>query len=232
MKKVILLFALCFAFAANAQDTYFTIYNFTVKPQDVSTVYKLVDDYYSKNKPADVTVSLYENHLHNSANNYTHSLVFNGSLDAIGNMYGGGPSDTWALFLTQLQQFETGESSAAGMSIASYGDFTTEHPVQRILLISTPDGDAFTAGFKKFNSQHTPDGMVIITGSISAGQIDGANRWVVQGFKDFKAAFGGSDKLVPEATRAARDKAWGEYMASIEGTRIVHSGLRVLMGSW
>jgi hypothetical protein len=232
MKKVILLFALCIAYATNAQESYFTVYNFTVKPQDVSTVYKLVDDYYTKNKPEGVMVSLYENHLHNSDNNYTHSLVFNGSLDAIGNMYGGGPSDKWALFLTQLQQFETGESSAAGMSTASYGDLATEHPIQRLLLLSTPDGDTFDQGFNKFNSQHTIDGMIAMTGTISVGHMDGVNRWVVLGFKDFKAAFGGANLLVPEAKRAARDKAWGEYMASIEGTKIVHSGLRVLLGSW
>ena len=122
MKKVLLIFALAFAVAMHAQQSYFTVYNFSVKPEDGATVFKLVDDYYSKNKPAGVTVSLYENHLHNSANNYTHSLVFNGPLDALGNAYASGPSDSWSLFLTQLMQHSTGSSSASGMVVSGYGD--------------------------------------------------------------------------------------------------------------
>jgi hypothetical protein len=232
MKKVLLIFALAFAFVMHAQQSYFTVYNFSVNPEDGATVFKLVDDYYSKNKPAGVTVSLYENHLHNSANNYTHSLVFTGSLDAVGNMYGGGPSDSWSLFLTQLQQHETGISSASGMVVSVYGDMNVAHPVQRLLLLNVPDGDAFATGFDKFNSKYTPDGMFVMNGVITTGHMDGVNRWVVLGFKDFKAAFGGPDHLVPDAMRSARDKAWDEYMASIEGARIVHSGLRVLMKAW
>lgn len=232
MKKVILLFAFCIAFATHAQESYFTVYNFKVKPQDAATVYKLVDDYYTKNKPEGITVSLYENHLHNSDNNYTHSLVFNGSLDAIGNMYSGGPSDTWSLFLTQLEQHETGVSSATGTVLAAYGDFEVAHPVQRLMLLSAPEGIAFIESYKKFHSSHNPDGMIVMTGDITVGHADGVNRWALLGFKDFKAAFGGPGTLLSGATLAAREKAWGEFMTSIAGTNIVHSGLRVLIGSW
>lgn len=51
MKKIIFAFALFVAFSVSAQDSYYTMYRFVVEPQNQATVYKLVDDYYSKNKP-------------------------------------------------------------------------------------------------------------------------------------------------------------------------------------
>ncbi len=90
MKKTILILCLLGAFAMKAQESYFTLYNVTVKPQDVSTVYQLFDDYFSKNKAEGVSVSLWENHLTDASNNYTYAVVFGGSLDAMGAMFAGG----------------------------------------------------------------------------------------------------------------------------------------------
>ncbi len=78
-KNFILLFVLFIVYVASAQDNYYTKYSFVVDPQDEATVYKLVDDFYSKNKPEDVFVRFFENHFKSQGNNATHSLVFLGT---------------------------------------------------------------------------------------------------------------------------------------------------------
>jgi hypothetical protein len=234
MKKLIIIPSLLLASLLYGQESYFTTYNFTVAPEDNSTVYQLVNDYYSKNKAEGVTVYLYENHFNDSGSNFTHSIIFTGSLDAIGNMYGGGDNPTWDLFLTRLNQHITGGfSSAAGTRIASYGDGTLSLPIQRIYILDSEDGDAFEAGFRKFHENHDPAGIVSIMGNISLGvSPEGENRWVIVGFKDFKSALGGVNKMLSDAEKKARDKAWDEYVASNGGVKLIRSGLRVRLGSW
>ena len=217
-----------------AQELYFTTYHFTVKPENVSTVYKIVDDYYSKNKPEGVSVFLYENHFHDSGNSFSHSIVFAGSLDALGGMYGGGQSDSWQLFITRVNQhLDGGYSSAMGSRIAHVGDMSVMYPVQRYILLDAEDGDALEAGFRKYHGAHNPDGMMVMMGNFNAGRSpDGENRWIIQGFKDFKSAMGGSAYLRDDSKKAASDKAWAEYMASHGGVEVVRTGLRVMLGNW
>ncbi len=234
MKKFIVYLLFLTAISINAQESYFTIYNFSVEPQNEATVYQLVDDYYSANKAEGVAVSLYENHFNDSGNNFTHGLVFAGSFDAVGNMYSGGNNDTWNLFLTKLNQhIKEGFSSAMGTSIASFGDSSISHPAQRYIMLHVEDGDAFDAAYKAFNSKHNPEGRISMMGNITAGQSpNGENRWVINGFKDFKAAIGGADKLLTEQALAERDKGWDEFRATHGGVKLVRTGLRVLLGQW
>ena len=234
MKKLSIIPLLFLVTMVHAQEGYFTIYNFTVAPKNVSTVYQIVNDYYSENKSEGVSVSLYENHFNDSRNNFTHSLVFSGSLDAMGNAYGGGENVSWSLFLTRLNQFiEDGFSSAMGTRIASYGDMSESHPVQRYYILDAEEGDVFEEGFRKFHSKHDPDGIVTMMGNIVLGNSpEGENRWVIVGFMDFKSAMGGAGTLMTEKAREERSKAWGEYMAANGGVRMIRSGLRVLLGSW
>lgn len=234
MKKLCTLMGLFMVFALTAQDSYFTVYNFTVSAEDVSTIYKLVGDYYSENKPEGVTVSLYENHFNDSGNNFTHSIVFSGSLDAMGGMYSGGQNPTWELFITRINQhMEEGFSSAMGRTIDSYGDNSTPHPVQQYFLLNVKDGEAFNKGYATFHSKHNPEGTIVAMGNITAGRSPhGENRWVIRGFKDFKSAMGGVDKLRTDTEKAASDKAWDEFMDSHGGVSVVRSGLRVRLGEW
>ena len=234
MKKLLITIFLLTCFSISAQEAYFTTYNFTVEAEDVSTVYKLVDEYYSKNKTEGVRVYLFENHFNDSGNNFSHSIVFAGSLDALSGMYGGGQNDTWQLFITRINQhLKDSFSSAMGTRIASYGDMDKPHPVQRYYILDSEDGDAFEAGFRKFHSEHDPEGIVSLMGNFTAGSSpEGENRWVVVGFEDFKSAMGGTDILMSDAAKAARDKAWDEYMDSHGGVRMIRSGLRILMGNW
>lgn len=234
MKNIFIYCLMFTAITLTAQESYFTIYNFSVEPQETSTVYQLVNDYYSANKSEGVTVSLYENHFNDSGNNFTHSIVFSGSFDAIGNMYSGGNNDSWNLFLTRLNQhIKDGFSSAMGTSIASYGDTSTSHPFQRYVLLDVEDGNAFDAAYKALNSKTNPEGRITMIGNITAGQSpEGENRWVINGFKDFKAAIGGANKLMTDQARAARDKGWEEFRATNGGVRVVRTGMRILMGQW
>jgi len=58
---------------------------------------------------------------------------------------------------------------------------------------------------------------------------------VVLGFKDFKSALGGATKMLSGAALDARNKAWDEYMASLDshgGVKLVSTGLRILLGEW
>ncbi|NND15600.1 MAG: hypothetical protein HKN89_04695 [Eudoraea sp.] len=192
-----------------------------------------MDDYFSENKTEGVTVSLYENHFNDSGNNFTHSVVFTGSLDAIGNMYGGGENTKWELFLTRTGMFTKGVSSAMGRTIASYGDASTPHPIQKYFLLDVEDGSAYSAAYEKYNSEHNPEGRIAALGNISSGHApDGANMWMVNSFKDFKSAMAGVGGLRNEANREAHSKAWSEYRDTRGEVRLVRSGLRILLGQW
>ena len=234
MKKLCTLLGLFMVFTLTAQDTYFTVYNFSVAAEDVSSVYDLVDGYYSKNKPDGVTVSLYENHFNDKGYNFTHSIVFSGTLDAMGGMYAGGDNDTWQLFITRINiHMEEGFSSLMGRRLDGYGDSSTQHPVQKYFLLDAADTDAFDTGYAKYHSKHNPEGAIVAMGNITAGRSPhGENRWVIQGFKDFKSAMGGTNMLRTEKEKAASDKAWQAYMDSHGGVEVVRSGLRVQLGQW
>jgi hypothetical protein len=210
------------------------MYTFVVEPQDEATVYKLVDDYYSKNKPEGVFVRLFENHFHDAGNNATNAIVFTGTREDLGNMYSGGPNDSFSLFLTRLNQhIKDGSGSAMGRSLSIYGDTNTRYPVQRYYLLDAEDTDAFDAAHIKFHSENTPPGVIVNMGNIISGMApNGPNRWVIVGFKDMKTAMGGPNSLLTGAALTAREKAWDDFLASNGGVRIVRSGLRMLLGAW
>ena len=234
MKKLLITAFMLAGMAIYAQEAYFSVYNFSVADEDVSTVYKLVDEYYSKNKPEGVTVYLFENHFKDSGNNFTHSIVFAGSLDALSGMYSGGQNETWQLFITQVNQhLEDSFSSGMGTRIASYGDRSATYPVQRYFFLNAEDGDAFEEGYRTYHSKHNPDGVIVAMGNITAGRSPhGENRWVIIGYKDMKSAMGGTDMMRTDAEKAAADKAWDAYMASHGGVTVVRSGLRFQLGTW
>ena len=237
MKKLFALLVCLVAFMVHGQERYFTLYSFTANPKDHGTVYQLVHDFYSKNKPAGVTISLYENHLSNAGNQTTHTIVFSGTLDAVGGMYTGDPSESFELFLTRLNgHISESGASVSGHTLSAHGDASQPHPIQRVVLLDVEDEANFLEGFNKFNSSHRPADMTIATGVIDIGHApDGANHWVVLGFKDFKSALGGATKMLSGAALDARNKAWDEYMASLDshgGVKLVSTGLRILLGEW
>lgn len=232
MKKIIFVFALLIAFSVSAQDSYYTMYRFVVEPQNQATVYNLVKDYYSENKPEGVFVRLFE--IHFSGGDATHSIVFSGSQEALGNMYGGGPNDSFSLFLTRLNQhIKEGSGSGMGRNISLIGKTDVRYFAQRIYLLDVKDTEAFDAAHKKFHSAHNPEGVLVNMGAPNAGMGTGNfNRWVMVGFKDMKTAIGGVNKMLDGDALKAREKAREVLRASNGGAELKGSGLRLLLGAW
>lgn len=234
MKKLFLIITLFIGFICSAQESYFTVYNFTVTPQNEAIVVKLFDDYFSSNKSEEISVALYENHFNDSGNNFTHSVAFRGSLDAMGEMYSGVNNDLWNLFITRVNQhIKDGFSSFMGKVISVHGDSEATYPFQRYYLVDVDDMSKFKTAHNTYSENHNPDGQLTVMGNISLGRgPDGANAWVIVGFKDFKTAMGGSGTLKTEAERKASDKGWDERRANDGDVELVRTGLRIQLKSW
>lgn len=233
MKNLLTLWVMLLACAVTAQDSYFTIYNFSVADEDVGTVYGLMDDYFSTNKMEGVTVSLYENHLKSQEYNFSHSVVFSGSSDALGAMYGAGQNAEWSLFLARINMHTDDFSSAMGETLAQYGDTSIPHPVSKVFILAVEEEAAFVEGYKKFHAAHNPEGRIASMGNVLSGHSDdGANFWIVNQFKDFKSAMEGPKGLQSEAEYEASSKAWEEYMATLENSKLIRSMLRFRLGQW
>ena len=120
MKKYLLITTL-FLMSLNlfAQERYWTAYNFSVESKDIETVAKIANDFFSNpgSKADGVTVYLFENHFSDNDNNFTHSVVFRGTLDAMGNQYsptGGVAQEKFQAFQTKISQFAKAHSSSSG----------------------------------------------------------------------------------------------------------------------
>ncbi len=234
MKKLLFSLLVVTAFTVNAQVSYWTNYHVVVAPDEVETVYNLIDDYFTANQPEGVTVAFWENHFNDHSNNFTHSLNFAGSLDAMGNFYGQDGGDAWSLFLVKLNQhIEEGYSARMGTRTAANGDLSQEYPVQKYFIVHAEDGAVWNDAYNKHFKANTPEGSLNMMGNFTSGvSPEGENRWVINGFKDFKAAIGGAGALMSPAEEAARDKSWKEFLKTNGESHLIRSGTRVRMGQW
>ena len=234
MKKLTTLLMLLFTMTLAAQETYFTIYNFVVEPSEESTVLKLIGDYFSTHKSEGVTVSLWENHFSDSENNFTHGIVFSGSLDAMGARYSTDGGADWGLFITKVNQhIKDGFSSAMGKTLGSWGDMSAEYPVQNYYIVQVENSDAFRSAYSKYQSSAVRKGWMNLFGNYTTGVgPDGGSHWAITGHKDFKSAMGGSDAVLTEAEKTARDKAWNTFRETNGGVKLVRSGTRIMLGQW
>ena len=235
MRKLILSLLFLIAYAVSAQTNYYTMYSFVVEPQNEATVVKLIDDYYSNNKPEGVFVRLFENHFQDGSQEATHHLIFSGSQEAMGNMYTGGDA-SFALFLTQVnQQIKKGAGSSMGRHISLHLDEGegNRYYYHRVYLLKVDDTEAFDREYKKFHSAHRPDGTLSLLATPMLGEGWGEyNRIAVVGFKDMKSAIGGPAALLTEKAREARQKARAQRRANDGDVEIIGSGLRILLGAW
>lgn len=233
MKRVTFLVFLCMALLTQAQTSYFTAYNFTVEPHNVGTVYNLVDTYYKAHKPEGVTVWLYENHFNDAGNNYTHSIVFAGSLDAMGAMYSSS-DEAFQLFLTNVNaHIRDGYSAVSGTVQQTFAGGDGPFPFRRLFQLDVDNAEAFSKSFQEFNTKHNPMGRMLSMGAITMGRSpEGETHFVLVGFKDMKAAMAGVYGLVPENQRAAYDKAWDAHRESSGEVSIVRNSLMVVLGEW
>ena len=253
MKKIILILSLAFTMAVQAQTEYWTSYTFVVEPQDVQAVYSLVDSYYKAHKPEGVSVRLFENHFRDHDNNYSHVLVFSGSLDAMGDMYGEGQNESFDLFLSRMNQhLKEGYSASMGRGVAGYMGGAGPFPFRRMFVVKAEDSDAFEAAFQKMNAEHNPDGRMIFLGSITSGRsaagethfmiflgsitsgrsAAGETHFMIAAFRTFKAALAGVGPLIPANKQDAYDKAWKEFADTNGGVTMISTSMRVLLGEW
>ena len=234
MKKGFFCLLFFMALTLSAQESYWTNYNFVLEPQNEEMVYKLMDDYFKANQPEGITVTLYENHFNDHKNNFTHSIGFSGSLEAMGKMYSGGGGAAWKLLLVQLNQhIKEGYSSRMGTRKSHVGDLSQDYPVQKYFIVHVEDGSTWDKAFNTYMNANHPEGMLNMMGNFTAGvSSDGENRWVINGFKDFKTAFGGAGILRTDAENKANGKAWQTFLDNNGESHLVRSGLRVRIGQW
>jgi hypothetical protein len=229
---IITLTLLCFNYAVNAQEYYWTTYSFNVEAEDVTTVVSLTDDYFSQpgSKTEGVTVYLFENHFRDSDNDWSHQFAFTGSLDAMGEQYSRGENDSWELFLTKLSQFTKSHSAAAGNSLITIGEAGT-HPIQNILWLDVEDAGKFAAAWKKYHSKFNPDDRRITLGQFRLGRSAmHETHYVLQGFNDFKSAFNAGKY---RSGNKAAEKAWDEFIDAIsEDVTILRTNTRIMVGKW
>jgi hypothetical protein len=234
MKKLITSLLLFTVFAISAQESYWTNYTFNVEPENETVVFKLIDDYFKEHKTEGVTVSMYSNHFHDSENSATHMIVFSGSLETLGGMYATIGGDAWDLLGARLDHYIKDDSGARmGTMKKSFGDTDDDYPIQRYYILDVEDEVAFELGITKFNTDHKPEGRVVMMGNFTSGvSPEGENHWAIVGFKDFKGAIGGASAGLSASQRAARDAGWKTFQENNGGVRLVRSGLRVRLGQW
>jgi hypothetical protein len=234
MKKVFFCLLVVMACTLSAQEGYWTQYQVVVEPQNEEMVYNLMDDYFTANTPEGVTVSLWENHFNDHGNNFTHSIGFSGTLEALGNMYGNDGGAAWKLLLVQLNQhIKAGYSSHMGTITGSNGDLSQEYPIQKYFIVHADDGPTWNKAFAKYMAGNNPGGMLIMKGNFTSGASPaGENRWVINGFKDFKSALGGAGALRSDDQKTANNKAWKTFQETNGKSHLVRSGLRVRIGQW
>ena len=217
MKNVLLgVFALCTT-VLFAQEYQWTSYNFSVANEDAEIVGKIVGDYFGEegSKNEGVSVFLFENHFNDNSINYTHSIVFTGTLDAMGAQYNREPNPKWDLFLAKLNQFTENHSSGAGTGLISFGE-PGSHPVQNIYWLDVKDPQKFAAAFSKYNKKYNPSDRRVTLGNFGLGN-------------DLKTAFNTS--LYRKNNKAAQ-AAWDEYWDNAGEVNMVRSTTRVMLGKW
>ena len=228
MKNTFFLLSLLVTSITFGQTRYWTSYNFTVEPQNQAAVYKLLDDYFTA-KPTsdDVNAYLYENHFKDHGNNYSHSLIWAGSLDGMGAQYKPKQDKDWELLLTKLTQLiDDFHSATMGNTVVNIGE---NKPIQRYYYLDVEDPQSYLAAFNKYQKYRPKDRQVLLGGFSAGRSPDGETHWIIIGFDDMKSAM---DAGAYRRNNAQAQKAWDEYAKNRWETRLVRSGLRIMLGNW
>ena len=227
MKKTILLLLLISTLSFG-QTRYWTSYNVIIEPENVEAVYNLFDDYFKSNPTSEnVNAYMYENHFRDNGNNYTHSFIWAGGLDGMGAQYAPKANNDWELLLTKANQLikET-HSATMGNTVVNQGE---NKPIQRYFYLNVEDPEKYLMAFKKSLKFRSKERQILLGGFSAGRSPDGETHWVIVGFDDMKSAMdtGSYRRSNPEA-----QKSWDEYRKNRGNSRLVRSGLRLLMGSW
>ena len=228
MKNTFFLLLLLVTSITFGQTRYWTSYNFTVEPQNEAAVYKLVDDYFKANPTSDdVNAYFYENHFKDSGNNYSHSFIWAGSLDGMGAQYSPKIDKDWELLITKINQIiDKYHSATMGNTVVNIGE---NKPIQRYFYLDVEDPRRYLEAFNKYQKYRPKDRQVLLGGFSAGRSPDGETHWIIIGFDDMKSAM---DAGAYRRNNAQAQKAWDEYGKNRGETRLVRSGLRIMLGNW
>jgi hypothetical protein len=233
MKKIILSLLLLTSLNLLAQETYWTDYAFNVEVEDEEIVTKLTNDYFSSpnSKAEGVTVLLFENHFKPSSNNASHTIVFTGTLDAMGKQYAQGNNLSWDLFLTKLHRYTTSHSSAAGRSLISMG-VPGSYPVQNAYILKIKNGRKFAAAWENYQTKANPEDRQVSFGQFNLGKsTNGETHYVLSEVKSFKDAFRMGEFRNP--IMSAKNTAWNKFIEEFDGNaEMVRTLTRTVIGKW
>ncbi len=120
-----------------------------------------------------------------------------------------------------------------GTRLQAYGDSSQTYPYQIYILLHVENMAKWGPAYAKLNRSTNPPGRLNMMGQFSAGRgPDGANVWVINGFKDFKSAMGGINSMMTPQQKQARDRAWEAFQATEGVVTVVRNGMRILMKTW
>tara|TARA_B110000014_G_scaffold230032_1_gene191243 strand:- start:1196 stop:1882 length:687 start_codon:yes stop_codon:yes gene_type:complete len=227
MKKSILIF-LFFAISSNlfAQNAW-SVYEWKVKPENVSTVLNICDEYLSQegNVTEGTTIALYEIMFAGKGFDATHTLNIYGDMESMNNGYNKAQKADWFLFLTQLNQFIEPVASLAGRAIKAYNENDDSDPIHQLWLMNVSNSSKFLNSWTKLRDKFPPSNFLEL-GTVVSGREEGITHYVLSSQKDFKDLVEGSNDSKAESD------AWAQFRAERGETKLVRSFARRLVKKW
>ena len=141
-----------------------------------------------------------------------------------GNQYTPKQDKDWELLLTKLTQLiDEPHSAAMGNTVINQGE---NKPIQRYFYLDVEDPARYLIAFKKYLKYRPKDRQVLLGGFSAGRSPDGESHWIIVGFDDMKSAM---DPGAYRRTNSQAQKAWDEYRKNRGETRLVRSGLRIML---
>lgn len=204
-----------------------SVYEWKVKPENVSTVLNICDEYFSQegNVTEGTTIALYEIMFAGKGFDATHTLNIYGDMESMNNGYNKAQKADWFLFLTQLNQFIEPVASLAGRAIKAYNENDDSDPIHQLWLMNVSNSSKFLNSWNELRDKFPPNNFLEL-GTVVSGREEGITHYVLSSQKDFKDLVEGSN-----ASKAESD-AWAKFRAERGETKLVRSFARRLVKKW
>tara|TARA_Y100000768_G_scaffold243030_2_gene184149 strand:+ start:4911 stop:5600 length:690 start_codon:yes stop_codon:yes gene_type:complete len=223
--KLSILF-LSISFYSIAQNAW-SVYEWKVQPQDVSTVFNICNDYLSQqgNVTEGTTVALYEVMFAGDGFEATHTLNIYGDMESMNRAYSNEQDSDWFLFIEKLNQFIDPVASLAGRALKAYNEDDDSDPIHQLWIMNVSESDKFVDGWTNFRDKYPPNNFIEL-GTIVSGREDGMTHYILSAQKDFKDLVDGSNWSDAESV------AWAKFRKERGQTEMVRSFARRLIKKW
>ena len=227
MRKLYIILLFFFVSLNGFSQNAWSVYEWKVKPENVSTVAKICDDYLSQdgNVTEGTTVALYEVMFGGKGFEATHTLNIYGNMESMNNAYNNDQGADWLLFITQLNQFIEPVSSLAGRALKAYNADDDSDPIHQLWVMNVKDQNKFLDSWTKLRDKYPPNNFVEL-GTIVSGREQGMTHYVLSSQKDFKDLVEGSNNSKDE------QEAWSKFRSERGETEMVRSFARRLVKKW